>query len=141
MSFCHWFARFVYTRKHMINTDAFKTQLEKELSDITVDLQELGIHNPQVKEDWIAVPKDVETQEADENVAADRAEDWLERTATLSALEKRYNNIIKALNKIEAGSYGICEICNAPIEEDRLEANPTARTCKAHINDEQELTA
>jgi RNA polymerase-binding transcription factor DksA len=125
----------------MINTDAFKTQLEKELSDITVDLQELGIHNPQVKEDWIAVPKDVETQEADENVAADRAEDWLERTATLSALEKRYNNIIKALNKIEAGSYGICEICNAPIEEDRLEANPTARTCKAHINDEQELTA
>jgi hypothetical protein len=26
----------------MINTDAFKTQLEKELSDITVDLQELG---------------------------------------------------------------------------------------------------
>jgi RNA polymerase-binding transcription factor DksA len=125
----------------MINTDAFKTQLEKELSDITIDLQELGIHNPQVKEDWIAVPKDVETQEADENVAADRAEDWLERTATLSALEKRYNNIIKALNKIEAGSYGICEICNASIEEDRLEANPTARTCKAHINDEQELTA
>jgi DnaK suppressor protein len=125
----------------MINTEAFKTRLEKELSDITVDLQELGIHNPEVKEDWIAIPKDVDTQEADENVSADRAEDWLERTATLSALEKRYNNIVKALGKIAEGGYGVCEICNEPIEEDRLEANPTARTCKTHINDEQELTA
>lgn len=125
----------------MINTEAFKTRLEKELSDITVDLQELGIHNPEVKEDWIAIPKDVDTQEADENVSADRAEDWLERTATLSALEKRYNNIVKALGKISQGTYGVCEICNEPIEEDRLEANPTARTCKKHINDEQELTA
>jgi DnaK suppressor protein len=125
----------------MINTEAFKTRLEKELSDITVDLQELGIHNPEVAEDWIAIPKDVGTQEADENVSADRAEDWLERTATLSALEKRYNNIVKALGKIAQGTYGVCEICNEPIEEDRLEANPTARTCKTHINDEQELTA
>lgn len=123
----------------MSNTEAFKTRLEKELSDITADLQELGIHNPEIKEDWIAIPKDVETQEADENVSADRAEDWLERTATLSALEKRYNNIVKALSKIEEGTFGVCEICNNPIEEDRLEANPTARTCKTHINDEQEL--
>ncbi len=125
----------------MIDTAVYKQKLQTELTEITEQLKDLGIHNPQVKEDWIAVPQDVETSEADENVGADRAEDWLERTATLSALETRYNNINRALGKIEDGTYGICEINGEPIEEDRLEANPSARTCKAHINDEQDLPA
>jgi RNA polymerase-binding transcription factor DksA len=125
----------------MIDTAPYKTQLEKQLEDLTQELKELGIHNPQVKEDWIALPQDVATQEADENVGADRAEDWLERTATLGALETRYNNITRALAKIESGTYGTCEICEAAIEEDRLNANPASRTCKTHINDEQDLPA
>jgi len=125
----------------MIDTSAHKTKLETELAQITADLNDLGIHNPHVKEDWVATPQDVDTQEADENVGADRAEDWLERTATLAALETRYNNITRALEKIEKGTYGICEIGQEEIEADRLEANPSARTCKAHINDEQDLPA
>jgi len=125
----------------MINTAVYKERLEKELSDITVALKELGIHNPEVKEDWIALPEDVETQEADENVVADRAEDWIERSSTLGELETRYNNINRALAKIEAGTYGVCEISGEAIEEDRLDANPSARTCKAHINNEQDLPA
>lgn len=125
----------------MIDTAAYKAQLEKEQSDLTEELKELGIHNPQVKEDWIAIPQDVSTQEADENVGADRAEDWLERTATLATLETRYNGIVRALARIEAGTYGTCELCNEPIEEDRLQANPAARTCKTHIDNEQDLPA
>lgn len=125
----------------MINTATYKERLEKELNDITGALKELGIHNPQVKEDWIALPQDVETQEADENVGADRAEDWIERSSTLGELETQYNNITRALSKIEAGTYGICEISKEAIEEDRLDANPSARTCKAHINNEQDLPA
>ena len=39
-----------------------------------------------------------------------------------------------ALEKMEKGTYGICEVCNKPIEEDRLEANPAAKTCKEHMN-------
>lgn len=125
----------------MINTDAYKEKLQHELNDITDELKDLGIHNPQVKEDWIAIPEGVETSEADENVGADRAEDWLERTATLGALETRYNNIVRAIAKIDSGTYGTCELCGKAIEEDRLDANPAARTCKEHINDEQDLPA
>ena len=125
----------------MIETSVYKDRLESELATLTADLKELGIHNPQVKEDWIALPQDVDTQEADENVGADRAEDWLERTATLKELEGRYNNITRALSKIENGTYGVCEISGEEIEADRLDANPAARTCKKHINDEQDLPA
>ncbi len=125
----------------MIDTAAYKDRLEQELGAITEDLKELGIHNPQAKEDWIATPEGVEVQEADPNVGADRAEQWLERTATLGTLETRYNGINRALQKIKDGTFGTCEICGAELEEDRLEANPAARTCKTHMNDEQDLPA
>jgi DnaK suppressor protein len=36
-----------------------------------------------------------------------------------------------ALERVEAGSYGLCEICGEPIAPGRLEARPTARTCIA----------
>ena len=120
----------------MIDTTVCKELLEEQLSVLTTDLQQLGIHNPQVKEDWIALPTDIEVQEADENIGADRVEDWMEKTATLAALETEYNNIILALSRIEEGTYGNCEICSEEIEDERLMADPSARTCMAHLGEE-----
>lgn len=125
----------------MIDTAAYKGRLQEELDEVLTQLKGLGIHNPAVKEDWIATPGEAMEPEADENLAADRVEDWDERNALLSALEGRYNNLTRALSKIENGTYGTCEIGGESIEEDRLDANPAARTCKAHINDEQDLPA
>ncbi|MBP8625424.1 MAG: TraR/DksA family transcriptional regulator [Syntrophorhabdaceae bacterium] len=34
-----------------------------------------------------------------------------------------------AIDKIDAGTYGICEECEEEISEKRLEANPVARYC------------
>ncbi len=36
-----------------------------------------------------------------------------------------------ALERVEAGTYGICERCGGPIAAARLEARPVARTCIA----------
>jgi len=124
----------------MIDTAIYKERLQEDLDRITPQLQELGIHNPEVKEDWIALPQDGEIGVADENVAADRAEALEERIATLEALERSYNDIVRALSKIEAGTYGICEIGGETIEEERLEADASARTCMAHMDDELELS-
>jgi len=123
----------------MIDTTKYKEALQLDLVQIVQDLKGLGIHNPQVREDWIATPGgDVDT-EPDANVAADRVEDWAERRATMAPLEIRFNNINLALKKIGDGTFGICEIGGEKIEEDRLNFHPSARTCKAHINDESEL--
>ena len=123
-----------------MDTDKYKAKLESLLRELTGELKALGIHNPEVDSDWIAVPGPASTSTADPNVVADRTEDWDERRSTLAALETRYNNIKRALKKIEDGTYGTCEVSGEPIEEERLEANPAARTCKAHMSEESKLT-
>lgn len=123
-----------------MDTNKYKTVLDTELADLETELKSLGIHNPKVPEDWIATPEGVATGEADPNVGADRAEEWEEKAAILAALETRYNNVIRALDKISRGDYGKCEICNETIEEARLNANPAARTCLLHLNEEASLS-
>lgn len=122
-----------------IDIEKQKTKLEEDLRTVTESLKGLGIHNPEVPEDWIATPAEEMDREPDLNEAADRIEEWGERRATLAVLETRYNNILRALKKIEEGTYGICEISGQPIEEDRLEAYPAARTMKAHADEESTL--
>lgn len=34
-----------------------------------------------------------------------------------------------AVERVEAGTYGTCEVCGDPIGEGRLDARPVARTC------------
>jgi DnaK suppressor protein len=123
----------------MLDIESYKTQLTEDLAVITKELQTLGIHNPQVKEDWIALPDEVGMGESDEDLLADKTEDWEEKVATLAALETQYNDIVRALGKIENGTYGVCEIGGEAIEEARLNANPSARTCMEHMDDEQDL--
>lgn len=122
----------------MTDTTTYKARLEELLVAITNDLAELGVRNPENPDDWIATPEDVQ-DEADPIDTADKVEDWNERVATLAELETRYNNIRRALGKIPDGTYGVCEISGEPIEADRLDANPAARTCKAHMEEEKDL--
>lgn len=117
----------------------YKTKLEAFLQDLTKELSAVGIHNPENPADWVAIPEAVDANEPDDNVAADAVEEWDERQALVATLERQYNNITRALGKIEANSFGTCEICNSAIEDDRLEVSPAARTCKAHMDEEEAL--
>ncbi len=125
----------------MENTERYKEMLSGELAVVTLDLQGLGVHNPETPEDWVATSVETETAEADENVSADHAEELEERTATLADLELRYNAVKRALGKIEAGTFGICEVCGKGVENARLDANPAARTCIEHKEEEINLSA
>lgn len=124
----------------MENLAKYKETLLTIKEKIEGDLKELGVHNPQVKSDWVATPEEAVGDEADSNVAADQVENWEERRATLATLETEYNNVVAALQKMEDGQFGKCEVCNEAIETDRLTVNPAARTCKSHMNDETMLS-
>lgn len=110
----------------------FKEKLLAEKTLLEGELQ--GLATQGKNGDWSALPvphTDVEGDVADQ---ADFMEDFDSKTARLSSLETRYNQVLAALERIESGTYGVCVKSGALIEEDRLEANPAAETCKAMMN-------
>ncbi len=122
-----------------MNTQTYKERLEAMLRVTTDELKGVGIHNPENQSDWLAVPDNLDAEEPDQNLLADAVEGWNERNALVAALEPRYNNIVAALARINAGTFGTCEICGNIIEEKRLEANPAARTCITHLEEESSI--
>ena len=60
-------------------------------------------------------------------VTAERGE--AERLAT--ELREALDEVEAAIERVEAGTYGLCEVCGKPIGAARLEAMPAARLCIA----------
>jgi RNA polymerase-binding transcription factor DksA len=117
-----------------IDTNHFKNKLEEEKTKLESELASVAQKNPDNPSDWQPISVGHDIAEADENLQADAVEAFEDNTAITNSLETRYNDVKRALDKIANGTYGICEISGEEIEADRLEANPAARTCKAHIN-------
>ncbi len=116
-----------------MNIEQLKERLVTEKDALEAQLTTVGRRNPSNPADWEPVPPEV-GQEADPNDQADLMEGLGENTAILRDLENRYNDVTDALSRIEKGTYGICSVSGEAIEDDRLEADPAARTCKAHLN-------
>ncbi len=113
----------------------FKKKLEAEKKLLEKELAKVGRINPDNPSDWEATPpagRDV--SQADENTAADAIEGYEDNVAIVKTLEDRYKDIKSGLDKIKHKTYGLCQICGKEIEANRLEANPSARTCKEHID-------
>lgn len=118
--------------------EEYKETLTRSLEQVIAELHTIAQHNEQT-DDWVAVPAAENLGNADENLEADAVEEWNERRALMAQLEVRYRNIKRALGKIESGTYGTCEISGQPIEKERLQANPAARTNMANMDREKEL--
>lgn len=116
-----------------MNTEHFRTRLTEEKARLEAELSTVGRKNPSNPQDWEAVPPESE-QESDPNDQADVMEEYGNNNAILKDLEARYNDVLAALARIEDGSYGTCVVSGETIEEERLEADPAAKTCKAHLN-------
>jgi DnaK suppressor protein len=72
---------------------------------------------------------------------AEQATETLERELDLGVLQSvdsELSELAAALDRLDAGTYGICEICGKPIPDGRLEAMPAARYC---IEDQAKVDA
>ena len=116
----------------------FKDKLLAEKATLEEELKSVGRINPNNPGDWEATVDDSDIDSADENEVADKIEEYEEHSAILKQLEKQYNEVKKALERIENGTFGICEIDKKPIEKGRLEANTSATICAKHMNDAPE---
>lgn len=50
----------------------------------------------------------------------------------LDAAEADVEAVERALDRLDDGTYGTCEVCAAPIDPARLADEPTARSCAEH---------
>ncbi len=110
----------------------YKDLLIKEKDLIVSELSDLAQNKG--GDAWEASAVDpVDT--ADREDVALNIEGYQEKDEIVRVLETQLSEVEHALSKIDSGTYGICEVSGEEIEEDRLEANPSARTCKSHINE------
>ncbi len=116
------------TKEHI---EEFKIRLEKERAILQKELSSIGKQNPSNPDDWEPRAPGEEFG-ADRNDNADIVEALHENNAAINELEIRLKNVSLALERIEKGTYGICEESGNPIELERLNANPAAITCIAH---------
>lgn len=116
-----------------MNTEHFKGKLEEEQDLLIKQLGDIAVEGDNGL--WSAKDPqmDVMSPAAEPNEAADKIEELDERGEEVVTLSARLADVRKALENIDTGTYGVCEVCNQAIEEERLEANPAARTCMAHL--------
>jgi DnaK suppressor protein len=117
-----------------METNKYRDQLAAEKSRLDVELANMGNPNPQNPQDYDTTRESSDDARADENENADALEGLVNDDAVVRQLESQRVEVIAALARIEAGTFGVCEVCGEPIEEERLDANPAARTCVAHVN-------
>jgi len=66
---------------------------------------------------------------SDKDDNATEVDQYTQNLSVENTLEKKLQNILDALEKMDKGTYGICENCQKEIPLDRLRANPSAKTC------------
>jgi len=114
------------------DTERFKTKLLTEKAELEEELKTVAKKSPGSASGWEADSGDIEVDSADENEVADKLEELEENSGVASQLENQLIEVVAALDRIEKGTYGICEVCGKPIEKERLEANPAARISIKH---------
>jgi RNA polymerase-binding transcription factor DksA len=106
----------------------FKKQLEEEKKKIIEYLNSFAKKEPD-RENWNAIFPEFDGSSAREE-EVDEVEEYTTLLSLEISLENKLKEINSALERIEKGTFGICEKCKREIEIERLEANPAERYCK-----------
>ena len=107
----------------MVDTAATYTTLAARLASLDEELAELT-----------AVPRDPATAVSFGKRIGDgttEAIDRMTKVGTAEQLAVMRADVVRALEKLDDGTYGLCDRCGALIPEERLEARPWSVLCVA----------
>lgn len=96
---------------------ALRAALDEERAELLDQLAELGVGGEEISFD--------ENFADSGQVAAEQGE----TKVLVNQLQDSLNDVQRALAKLDAGTYGVCERCGSEIGEARLEAMPGTRWC------------
>lgn len=103
--------------------------LEEKLNNVLEQIKTVGVSADQNPGGFVATEGEQNTVTGDDEDTANEMTDFGTNNAILKQLEDRAVNIKKALENVENGTYGKCLECEADIEQERLDALPSAATC------------
>ncbi|HEX2155197.1 MAG TPA: TraR/DksA C4-type zinc finger protein [Acidimicrobiia bacterium] len=107
-----------------LDIDAIRKHLEEQRDRLVDQLDELGATRSG------DLRSDLDYGESFADAGAATAE-RTERLGLVDTLKGQLDEVEKALDKIEDGTYGICSRCGEPIPAARLEARPESTLCVA----------
>jgi RNA polymerase-binding transcription factor DksA len=110
-----------------MNTEHFKTLLTEELQSLNESLSSIGEQNSDGT--WEGSSSEMDTDKAEKADIADNIEEKMTNDAVVREMNVRLHDIQGALDRIENGTYGVCEQCGKEIAPERLAVNPSALTC------------
>ena len=102
-----------------------KGKLEEEKSNLERDLNKIAKPTG-TSGDYETNFDELGTDKEDN---ATEVEEYSDNLAVESSLEGQLKDINDALERMENGTYGICDNCNEEIDIERLKVYPAARTC------------
>jgi DnaK suppressor protein len=117
-----------------MDTNKYKKMLEDAKTQLELNLSKIAHRDPKNPDDWQATNPEIDVQSADPMDMADKFEELETRAGLEEDMEGELNKVIKALKRIEDGSYGKCEKCGELIDERRLEVSPAASMCIEHAD-------
>jgi RNA polymerase-binding transcription factor DksA len=100
-----------------------KTRLEEVKAGLEAD----GVGSESESES-LSELSDIDQHQADTGTETfDRERD----TSILEQVQAELADVEHALRRLDDGTYGTCEACGKPIDEERLDAQPATRFCMA----------
>lgn len=107
--------------------DELKEKLESQKKSLQEELESFANEDKTLKHNWDTRYPNREDGDKDEE--ADEVQEYDNKLSLEYSLELKLKDVNMALEKIENGTYGICENCGKKIDKKRLLACPEAKTC------------
>jgi len=107
--------------------EKYRVRLMQEKERLEAELQEIENRTARISES-----EGASELSAYEDHPADLASETFEREKDLAigeSVEGLLNQVLIALEKVDRGTYGICDACGRPIKKARLNALPFATLC------------
>ena len=104
-----------------MDPDRIRASLERARAELRAELEELT-----------AAPRDPTATVSFGKRVGEGTSQAVERIAQVAAarqLDAKLRDVERALEKVDEGTYGACDVCGRPIAPERLEAIPWAVSC------------
>ncbi len=103
-----------------MNDDEVRENLTAKLAEIDAEMAEM--EKPPTEQGTISFGKRI-------GEGTSMAIDRMAQVAVHDRMQLTRADVVRALEKLDEGTYGVCDVCGRPIGEGRLEALPWAVLC------------